>query len=170
MISYIVATDRKGAIGKDNLIPWRIRSDLVLLKQLTLNNVVILGRKTYDSMAAYYERSGRQMPGRLYVVITREAAYTPKQDNVVVAHSPDDALKQANQAENDIFVIGGSQIYKLLMPYADRIYLTEVDTIVNGDTFFSFDKRKWHETSRSHHEKNDRDEYDFDTVTFDRIA
>ncbi|HSW78136.1 MAG TPA: dihydrofolate reductase [Candidatus Chromulinivoraceae bacterium] len=170
MISYIVAADKKGAIGKDNLIPWRIRSDLASLKQLTLGKVVILGRKTYDSMAAYYDRSGRPMPGRLYIVITRDAEYTPKRDNVVVAHSPDDALKRANQTENDIFVIGGSQIYELLMPYADRIYLTEVDTIVNGDTFFSFDKRAWHETSRSHHEKSDRDEYDFDTIVFDRIA
>jgi dihydrofolate reductase len=170
MISYIVATDKKGAIGKDNLIPWRIRSDLVLLKQLTLGNVVILGRKTYDSMVQYYDKSGRPMPGNLYVVVTRDTSYAPQRDNAVAAHSSDDAIKQATHTGGDVFVIGGSQIYELFMPHADRIYLTEVDIIVDGDAFFSFDKSKWHETSRTHHEKSDRDEYDFDTVVFDRIT
>lgn len=169
MISLIVATDKKGAIGKDNLIPWRIRSDLVLLKQLTLDNTVILGRKTYDSMVFYYDRSGRPMPGKLYIIITHDTAYAPKREGATVAHSADEALKKAEQAGGEILVIGGSQIYELLLPHADRIYLTEVATEVDGDTFFPpLDKSQWSETSRIHHEKSDKDEFDFDTVVLDR--
>jgi dihydrofolate reductase len=168
MISYIVATDKKGAIGKDNLIPWRIRSDLVLLKNLTLGNVIILGRKTYDSMLYYYDRSGRPMPGKLYIIITHDNSYTPKREGAIAVHTANDAIKKAKQAGDEIFVIGGSQIYKLLMSYADRIYLTEVATDAMGDTFFSLNKAQWHETSRLHHQKSDKDEFDFDTIVLDR--
>lgn len=170
MISYIVSTDEKGAIGKDNLIPWRIRSDLVLLKNLTLGNVVILGRKTYDSMVFYYDRSGRPMPGKLYIIITRDNDYTPRREGAIVVHTASDAIKRAKQAGGEIFVIGGSQIYELLMPYANRIYLTEVATDAKGDAFFSLDKTKWHETSRSHHQKSDKDEFESDTVVLDRTS
>jgi dihydrofolate reductase len=169
MISFIIATDKKGAIGKDNRVPWHIRSDLIMLKQLTLGNTVILGRKTYDSMVFYYDRSGRPMPGKRYIVITRDEAYVPKREEAIVAHSAEDALALAKQSNDEIFVIGGSQIYDLLLPHADRIYLTEVDTEADGDTFFSpLDKSQWHETSRTHHEKNDKDEFDFDTVILER--
>jgi dihydrofolate reductase len=169
MISFIIATDKKGAIGKENRIPWRIRSDLILLKQLTLGNTVILGRKTYDSMVFYYDRSGRPMPGKRYVIITHDKTYVPKREGTVVVHSVEEALKVAKQSHNEIFVIGGSQIYELLLPYADRIYLTEVATEADGDTFFPpLDKAQWHETSRTHHEKNDKDEFDFDTVILER--
>ena len=169
MISFVIATDKKGTIGKNDRVPWRIRSDLVMLKQLTLGNTVILGRKTYDSMVFYYNRSGRPMPGSLYIVLTRDTAYVPERDGAVAAHSVDEALAIAKQANKEVYVIGGSQIYDLMLPYANRIYLTEVDTEVDGDAFFSpLDKNEWHETERVHHEKNDRDEFDFDTVILER--
>src|SRR5207237_71614 len=80
-ISIIAAIDEERGMGKDNKIPWHIKADLVRLKKLTQGNVVILGRKSYESMASYYEESGRQMPGYVYIIITRDKKYHPNLEN-----------------------------------------------------------------------------------------
>lgn len=111
------------------------------------------------------------MPGKLYIVITRDNSYVPKRENAIVALSVDEALEKANQTGDEVFVIGGNQVYELFMPYANRIYLTEVDADTRGDTFFPpLDKSAWTETSRIHHLKSDKDEFDFDMVTLDRTS
>ena len=96
-VSIIVAMDEKRGIGKENKIPWHIKEDLVHLKSLTLGHVVILGRKSYESMVFYYNRSGNPMPGKLYLVVTRDKNYKPARENAMVAHSLEKALSLARR-------------------------------------------------------------------------
>lgn len=135
-ISIIVAIDEKRGIGKADRIPWHIREDLIRLKNLTKNKVVILGRKSYESMAGYYDRSGRPMPARLYLVITRDQDYKPVRENAKSAHSIEDAI--TGLAEEEVFIIGGAQIFQkaIDMGVVDRLYLTKVEGDFGCDTFF----------------------------------
>lgn len=137
-VSIIVAVDEKGGIGKDNKIPWHIKDDLKRLKALTLNNTVILGRKSYDSMVWYYNKSGRPMPGKRYIVVTRDTAYAPERENAVIAHSLEEALDKAENEGNEICIIGGAQIFKeaIEKDVVDRLYLTIVKGDYQADTFF----------------------------------
>ncbi len=169
MISIVAAIDRNRAIGKADRIPWRLQRDLRMLKQLTEGQVVILGRKTYDSMAWYYDQSGRPMPGKMYLIVTRNADYSPTRDNARTALSPEDALKQASELGGDTFVIGGEHIFEAFLPYTDRIYLTEVDTEVDGDAYFpSLRPEEWYETSREHFKADEKNEHDSDLVILER--
>ena len=134
MISLIAALSENRVIGKDNRVPWRIPADLQRLKSLTLGKTVILGRKSYDSMVSYYSKSGREMPGKTYIVITRDSAYNPIRSQDIVVHSVEEAIEKANGEE--VFVIGGSQIFEQVLPSADRLYLTVVHTKLEGDAYF----------------------------------
>ncbi len=158
-ISIIVAMDEKRGIGKDNKIPWHIREDLIKLKTLTKDHVVILGRKTYDSMVWYYNKSGKQMPGKLYIVVTRRSLLREGDSlrtNVTVANSLEEALsfargRLAKLEEKEIFIIGGGQIYQQALSFADKLYLTIVEGDYNCDTFFpdySAFKKNIHQESK----------------------
>ncbi|GAB2599053.1 dihydrofolate reductase [Kribbella endophytica] len=137
-VVLIAAVGRNGVIGRDNDLPWRIREDLQHFKQLTLGHTLVMGRKTYDSI-------GRPLPGRRTVVITRQPDWSA--EGVEVVHTIDDALKLADG--NDIYVAGGGEIYRLALPYADRLELTEVDQAPEGDvTFPAIDPAAWTETAR----------------------
>jgi dihydrofolate reductase len=171
MISIVVAADKNGVIGKDNRIPWRIRDDFVYLRNLTKGHTVILGRKTYESMVWYYDRSGKKMPGSMYIVVSSEFEYVPARENATSVRSIPEALKKAEELGDDqILAIGGGGIFKGILEYTDRIYLTEVQAEVDGDTYFpELDPKTWHETSREHHSKDDRNDYDFDWVVLERV-
>lgn len=171
MISIIVAADNNLAIGAKNRIPWRLRDDLVLLKKLTLGHTVILGRKSYDSMVGYYDKSGRPMPGSVYIVVTRNLAYKPTRKNARVVHSIDEAVELATTIGDDhVFAIGGGDIFKGILPHTDKIYFTKVNTIVDEpDAYFpALDTNDWYESSREHHSKDDRNEYDYDLIIYKR--
>lgn len=138
-ISIIVAMDQKRGIGKNNKIPWRIKEDLVRLKNLTKNHVVILGRKTYDSMVFYYNRTGNPMPGKLYIVITHDKNYKPARENAMTANSLKETLNFARShlaKLGEVFVIGGQQIFEQTIGLADKLYLTIVEGDYECDTFF----------------------------------
>lgn len=141
-ISIIVAMDEKRGIGKDNKIPWHIREDLIKLKTLTKDHVVILGRKTYDSMVWYYNKSGKQMPGKLYIVVTRRSLLREGDSlrtNVTVANSLEEALSFARgrlAKLEEVFVIGGAQIFQQAITIADKLYLTIVEGEFDADAFF----------------------------------
>ncbi|WP_432942179.1 dihydrofolate reductase [Kribbella sp. CA-253562] len=141
-VVLIAALGRNRVIGRDNDLPWRIREDLQHFKQLTLGHTLVMGRKTYDSI-------GRPLPGRRTVVITRQPDWSTP--GVEVAHTLDDALKLADG--NDVFVAGGGEIYRLALPSADRLELTEVDQSPDGDvTFPELDPTAWTETARDPHD------------------
>ncbi len=130
-IALIVATARNGVIGRAGGLAWRISDDMKRFRQVTLGRPVIMGRKTYDSI-------GKPLPGRANIVISRSVAAI---DGVTLSTSLDAAIDAASaialrDGVDEIFVIGGAEIYALALPRADRIYLTEVDAEIAGDAYF----------------------------------
>jgi dihydrofolate reductase len=159
-LSVIVAMDRNRVIGKDNDLPWHIPADLKFFKATTLGKPILMGRKTYDSI-------GRPLPGRRNIVITRNADWHA--DGVETA--PDLGSARAMVADADeAMIIGGAQIYAQSLDMADRLYVTEVDMVVEGGdaTFPPIDPAVWHETGRDSHPVEDgRPAYAF--VTYERL-
>jgi dihydrofolate reductase len=163
MLSAIVAMAHKNVIGKKNDLPWYLPADLKRFRELTTDHTVIMGRNTADSIIA---RLGHGLPNRKNIVITRHDDYQP--EGFVIVHSLDEALKQADE---DAFIIGGAQIFSLAFPLVKRLYVTEVDADIDGDTFFpEINPNEWHEVAREAHEKDEKNEYDYSYVTFDRIS
>lgn len=166
-ISLIVAAARNGAIGRGGALPWHLPADLKRFKQLTLGKPILMGRKTFDSI-------GRPLPGRANIVITRDRSYAPA--GVTVVHGFDDALGKAREAAkqlgaDEIVVIGGADIFRLALPVADRLHLTEVHADVRGDTFFpAFDRAEWAETLREDRKSDGADGMAYSFVVLERHA
>ena len=138
-ISLIAAVGQNRVIGLDNRLPWRLPDDLKHFKALTLGHPVLMGRKTFESL-------GRPLPGRRNVVITRNAAY--RAPGVETVNSPAAALALCRGAE-EVFFIGGAELYREALPLVQRLYLTEVAASPPGDTFFpAFERAHWRESAR----------------------
>lgn len=136
-ISAIASIDEKRGLGRDNQMAWHIKADLVHFKELTQERVVIIGSNTFDSMEYYYNKSGRPMPAKKYLVLTSDLERATKRENVSFVHSLDEALKLAGQIEDqEIFIAGGAFVYKETIGIVDRIYLTVVDGDFKCDAFF----------------------------------
>jgi dihydrofolate reductase len=161
-----VARAANGVIGQGGALPWRLKSDLALFKQVTLGKPVIMGRKTWDSLPR------RPLPGRTNIVLTRDGSFEPR--NAVRSEDFSEALQIAReQAEEDgvdeVCVIGGAALFALALPKAGRIYLTEVEAEVPGDVIFpAFDESDWLEVSREAHPAGDTDEHPFVFRTLER--
>lgn len=134
-ISIVAAMSQNRVIGKDNKIPWHVKNDLLHLKNLVMGNAVILGRKTFDSLSWYYNKSGRPMPGKLYVIITNNKDYKTDRENTLIVHSFEEALN-AVRGEDEVFIIGGQKVFEQAIRVADKLYLTIIEGNVEGDTFF----------------------------------
>lgn len=164
----IAAVARNGIIGADNDMPWKLSSDLKHFKRLTLGKPVIAGRKTFLSFG------GRPLPKRPHVVISRDPDYAP--DGVETATSFESAMERAQElaAElgvDEVFCIGGGQIYRQAMERADRLEITEVDAEPAGDTRFpEIDPAVWEETGRIRGERSERDSAAFSFITYRRKA
>ncbi|NPA42836.1 MAG: dihydrofolate reductase [Chlorobi bacterium] len=127
-VSLVVAAGRRGEIGKKGDLIWRISDDLKHFKALTTGGVVIMGRKTYESI-------GRPLPGRINIVITRREDYPS--GGIFIARSPEDALRIARCFDKPIYIIGGAEVYQAFLPHADTLYLTAIDAQdPEADTFF----------------------------------
>jgi dihydrofolate reductase len=160
IVSLVLAASRNDVIGKDNALPWHLPADLRFFKKTTLGHPVIMGRRTFDSV-------GRPLPGRLNVVITRSDAYAP--EGVVVVGSVDEALDRDYDCD-EIFVVGGSEIYRQSMKRADRIYLTRIDEDFEGDTFApKIDPTQWHLVSREEHEPDEKNRYRYAFEVWERV-
>jgi dihydrofolate reductase len=129
MFSMIVAMDLDRGIGKDNKLLWRIPEDLQYFKSITSHKVVVMGRKTLESI-------GKPLPRRTNIVLTRDTSY--KASGCFVYNSIEDILseKMMHNDNAEMFIIGGAEIYNLFLPYTDRLYITQVSGIFNADTFF----------------------------------
>lgn len=139
-ITLIAAMDRNRGIGIQNTLPWKISEDLKHFKEKTLNKPIIMGRKTFDSI-------GRPLPKRHNIVITRNPAIV-RHPEVSYMLSADTAISYIRN-HDDVFVIGGAQIYQEFLPIADRLILTEIDHDFKCDAFFpEFDRSQWFERSR----------------------
>jgi len=152
-ISLIAARGRNNVIGSDGDLPWRLSSDLKLFKAVTRGKPVIMGRKTWESLPR------RPLPGRLNIVVTRQEGYRAEGAHVAgdMGEAFDAAFIQANQDQVDeVFVIGGAQIYAAALTLADRLYLTEVDASPAGEACFpDFDEAAWTELGREAGEADD---------------
>jgi dihydrofolate reductase len=166
IVSLIAAVTENGVIGRDNDLPWKLPDDMKYFMETTKGHAVIMGRKNFDSLPPKF----KPLKERFNIVLSRSYK-NPQQFDICVVGSMDDALEQArsNVSDPEIFVIGGAQIYNLAMPQADRLYITEIKTKLEGDTYFpAFNKNEWQETSRRHHPKDDRHAYAFDFVLYER--
>ncbi len=162
-VVFVVAMDRNNLIGKDGGLPWHISSDLKRFKEITLGKPIIMGRKTWESLPK------RPLPGRHNIVITRDHAY--KADGASVVTSPEAARAAAGTAADEIAVIGGAEIFRLFLPLAERIYLTEVDLDASGDTVFpSIDQSNWREVSRAFHPRGPKDSASFTLRVLERVT
>lgn len=158
-ISLIVAVAKNGIIGTGGTMPWHITEDFAHFKAVTLGHSVIMGRKTYESI-------GRPLPRRRNVVISRNQ--TLRIEGCEMATSLEEAIAMC-EGEEELFVIGGGEIYRQAMPMADKLYITHVDVVVEGDTRFpEIDPALWEEISREEFERGREFGHPFSFVDYVR--
>lgn len=159
-VSIIVAMSKNRVIGLHGDLPWRLSADLRRFKQLTMGHPIIMGRKTYDSI-------GRALPGRTSIVITRQTGFHPP--DVIAVPGWDEALQAAGDVE-EAFVIGGGEVYSQALPLANRIYLTAVETELEGDTFFpKWDDSQWQLVQEMHHPADAKNAFSMRFLVLDRV-
>ncbi len=157
IISLIAAMSKNRVIGKNNSIPWKLPEDMRHFKRLTLGKTVVMGRKTFESI-------GKPLPKRVNIVITRDRSYMAK--GCFVVNSVKDALKIPKDGE-EVMVIGGSEIYRQFLPFANVIYLTIIEKNFDGDSFFpEISRNEWKEIKR---ERQGNGEFQYSFVTLKRV-
>jgi dihydrofolate reductase len=161
-VSLIVAAAENNAIGKDNQLLWHLPNDLKFFKNTTWGMPVIMGRKTFEAV-------NKPLPGRFNIVITRQADW--KGEGTISATDLNEALQKAAATNcKEIFVIGGGEIYKQSMEIADKIYMTRVHAILDGDTFFpAIDETKWQLTSLHEFAADEKHTYAYSFQTWEQI-
>ncbi|MEM6414153.1 MAG: dihydrofolate reductase [Pseudomonadota bacterium] len=165
-ISMIVALGENGVIGRDGELPWRLSDDLKFFKKVTMGKPVIMGRKTYDSI-------GKALPGRANIVVTRQSEY--QLDDAIVVRDLDAAIDQAISAAegsqvDEVFIIGGGEIYRAALNRANRLYLTRVKASPVGDAYFpEIDVGQWSSQIEGHIQKGPKNDHDAELVTLDRL-
>lgn len=155
LITIIVAYTTNRVIGSGNLIPWKLKGDMAHFRQVTWGSNIIMGRKTFDSI-------GRPLTGRRNIIITRSLYLKSKE--VTYVSSFRRALEKCAQ-EKQVYVIGGSEIYNLALPWTERIIATELQIEVKGDAFFPTISHKWREVSR--YPQTSEFGYSYDFVTYE---
>jgi dihydrofolate reductase len=157
IISLIVAASRNNVIGRANQLPWHLPNDMKFFKGTTWAMPVIMGRKTFESMGA------KPLPGRHQVVISRNNETQNTTTGIIPATSIEDALQKAESTGcREVFIAGGGEIYRQLMPKAHRIYMTRVDIEMEGDTFFpEIDENTWTRKSAIQFRQDEKHLYDF---------
>src|SRR5688500_6211563 len=149
-LSLIVAMARNRVIGANGKIPWHLPGELKLFKSLTMDHHIIMARTTWESI-------GRLLPGRTTVIVTRQRDY--RVPGAIVAHSLQEAIAACG-GDDEVFVIGGAEIFREALPLANRIYLTTVEADVPGDTFMpQFDRAGWREQSSRSFPADERNRY-----------
>ncbi|MEL0651368.1 dihydrofolate reductase [Algibacter sp. TI.3.09] len=159
-LTIIVAAAENDAIGKGNKLIWHLSDDLKRFKSLTNGHHIIMGRKTFESFP-------KPLPNRTHVVITRQTDYKAP-DGVILVNSLEEAIK-ASKSDAQPYIIGGGEIYKQAMEVADKIELTRVHESFDADTFFpEVDSSIWKETAHKFHNKDDKHDYEFTFLTYER--
>lgn len=162
MIAFVVAMDENGVIGKNNQLPWHMPRDLQYFKKVTMGKPIVMGRKTYESI-------GRPLPGRENIVLTTNKNLSLPGCNVF--HSKEDLMRYL-EAKNDeeICVIGGSEIFRMFLDEVDKLYITVIRHRFEGDTYFpDIDWSKYREISREFVEKDEKNPYDQEYIVFERV-
>ena len=158
IVTIVVAIAENYAIGKNNQLLWHMPADLKHFKQITSGHTVIMGRKTYDSV-------GKPLPNRRNIIVTRQDI---KIDGCEVVKSIEDGLALCAN-EDEVFIVGGAEIYKLAMGKTDRIYLTIIHHSFDADTLFpEIDYMEWKETAREDHQPDERNKFPYSFITLER--
>jgi len=158
MISAIAAMAKNRVIGKNNEIPWHLPDDLRWFMQKTEGHIIVSGRKNYEAL-------GKALPRRENLILTRDENWAASDARRI--SSLDEAIDYAReQGEDELFIIGGGQVYDLAMPLVERIYLTEIDAEVDGDVFFPELGSEWKEEHRTHHPADEKHKWSFSIITY----
>jgi dihydrofolate reductase len=161
MVTMVVAMGEKNEIGFDNQLLWHLPKDLKHFKEITSGHPVIMGRKTYESI-------GKALPNRTNIVVSRQKDWF--EEGILIVGSIKEAVKFAKKIDEEMFIIGGGNIYEQTMDIADKLEITLVKADLEADTFFpKIDKKIWTKTSEICHEKDEKNQYDFCFQTFERI-
>ena len=159
MLSIIVAIANENVIGKDNQLIWHLPEDLKRFKEITTGHKMIMGRKTFESL-------GRVLPNRKHIILCNDMQMDIDNENVEILDDISKLDKYINSDE-ECFVIGGATIYKLLMPYANKMYITKINQDFEGDVWFPEIKEDmWQEISREKGLKNEENPFDYDYITY----
>lgn len=166
-IALVVAMGENRAIGRGGDLPWHLRSDMKFFRKVTMGKPVIMGRRTFKSLP-------RVLDGRLNIVLTRDDGFVAP--SAVMAHSLEEGLEAARAScvrtgADEIMIIGGEDVFREVLPQADRIYLTEVQASPDADTWFpKLDQSQWREVFREAHEAGPQDDHAFSFVVLERVA
>ncbi|HLA55432.1 MAG TPA: dihydrofolate reductase [Flavobacterium sp.] len=161
MVILIAAIAENNALGKDNQLPWHLPDDFKRFKAVTSGHHIIMGRKTFESFP-------KPLPNRTHVIITRQKDYAP--EGCIVVDSLEKAIA-ACPKNQDIFIIGGGEIFKLAIPIADKLDITKVHTTLDADTFFpEINPSEWQLSGSEFHKKDNKHQYDFTFETYMRTS
>jgi dihydrofolate reductase len=161
MITLIVAMGKNREIGKENQLLWHLPKDLKHFKELTSGYPIIMGRKTYESI-------GKPLPNRTNIVISRKNDWF--EEGILIVGSIKEAVKFAKKIDEEVFIIGGGNIYEQTIDLADKLEVTLVDAVLDADTFFpKINEKVWQKTNEERHQKDEKNEFDFCFQTFERI-
>lgn len=159
-ISLIAAMDRNRVIGKQNALPWYLPADLRHFKELTIGKPIIMGSTTFASI-------GKALPDRTNIILTRDPSFAA--EGCTTIHSVEEALAAA-QGHDEVMIIGGANVFKQFLPMANKMYLTIIDTSLDGDVYFpEWDPAEWQETNREPHKPDEKNVYSYTFVTLERI-
>lgn len=160
-LSLLAAMASNRVIGRNNALPWRLPADLKRFKALTMGQIIVMGRKTYESI-------GRPLPGRINIIVTRQPDLSVA--GVTVTRSVEEALTACLiHPDKEIFIIGGAELYQQTLKHCQRLYLTEVQKAFEGDAFFpEFDRSDWHEIVREKHVQEEGEKLEYHFVVLER--
>ena len=163
IVSLIVAATEKGVIGKGGKIPWRLPDDSKYFRRVTMGYPIVTGRKNFEDMGV--------LPGRKTIVITHKADWT--YEGCMVAHSVEEAIACARREDaEEVFIVGGGEVYRESLPLADRVYLTRVHDggKIEGDVFFpELNPMQWYEVSREEHGVDEKHQYPFTFLIYEKV-
>lgn len=161
MLSIIVAIANNNVIGKDNQLIWHLPNDLKRFKEITSNKTIIMGRKTFESL-------GRILPNRKHIVLTKSNNWKIENPQVLIVNGIEE-IKEYIRDKEEHFVIGGATIYKLLMPYTNKMYVTKINEEFEGDTFFlEIDNKEWKVIERTKGITDEKNPYSYEYITYVR--
>ena len=162
MITLIVAMGKNREIGKENQLLWHLPKDLKHFKELTSGYPIIMGRKTYESI-------GKPLPNRTNIVISRKNDWF--EEGILIVGSIKEAVKFAKKIDEEVFIIGGGNIYEQTIDLADKLEVTLVDAVLDADTFFpKINEKVWQKTNEERHQKDEKNEFDFCFQTYERVS
>lgn len=160
IVSIIVAMDESRVIGKDNKLPWHLPRELQYVKRTTMGHPIILGRKNYESI-------GRPLPGRRNIIVTRNEHF--QAEGCEIAHNIDEVFQMC-KSEEEIFIFGGEEIYKLFLPYTNKLYITKIHHTFEGDTFFpEINEHEWIEQFAEEGITDDKNPYRYSYHIFEKM-